>query len=78
MSLNLNEITNPISFHYRVEDISDYDEDFTSRDHNIFIELLIAIWYAILSNTDLLCYMAALINQVSNYIFASMDSSHIK
>ncbi|XP_037913810.1 piezo-type mechanosensitive ion channel component isoform X6 [Hermetia illucens] len=49
----------------RVEDISDYDEDFTSRDHNIFIELLIAIWYAILSNTDLLCYMAALINQVA-------------
>lgn len=41
------------------------DEDFTARDHNIIVEVLISAWYAILSNTDLICYLVVFINQVS-------------
>ncbi|XP_065355463.1 piezo-type mechanosensitive ion channel component [Calliphora vicina] len=48
------------------------DEDFTARDHNIIIEVLISAWYAILSNTDLICYIVVFINQVVNASLISL------
>ncbi|XP_037812231.1 piezo-type mechanosensitive ion channel component isoform X1 [Lucilia sericata] len=48
------------------------DEDFTARDHNIIVEVLISAWYAILSNTDLICYIVVFINQVVNASLISL------
>ncbi|XP_055851574.1 piezo-type mechanosensitive ion channel component isoform X3 [Episyrphus balteatus] len=49
-----------------------YEEDFATRDHHIIIEALISAWYAILSNTDLICYIVVFINQVINASIISL------
>lgn len=38
--------------------------DFYSRDHSMATELATALWYAIIANTDLLCYLLVFINMV--------------
>ncbi|XP_020715968.1 piezo-type mechanosensitive ion channel component isoform X2 [Ceratitis capitata] len=48
------------------------EEDFTSREHHIIIEFLISLWYALLSNTDILCYLIVFINQVVNASIISL------
>ncbi|XP_067624230.1 piezo-type mechanosensitive ion channel component isoform X8 [Eurosta solidaginis] len=48
------------------------EEDFTAREHNIIIEFLISLWYAILSNTDIVCYLVVFINQVVNASIISL------
>lgn len=41
------------------------EENFAQRDHHIIVEVLISSWYALLANTDLICYIVVFINQVS-------------
>ncbi|XP_075153442.1 piezo type mechanosensitive ion channel component isoform X2 [Haematobia irritans] len=48
------------------------EDDFTARDHNIIVEVLISAWYAILSNTDLICYIVVFINQIVNASLISL------
>ncbi|ALC38217.1 Piezo [Drosophila busckii] len=33
------------------------EENFAQRDHHIIVEVLISSWYALLANTDLICYI---------------------
>ncbi|XP_030079261.1 piezo-type mechanosensitive ion channel component isoform X2 [Drosophila hydei] len=42
------------------------EENFAQRDHHIIVEVLISSWYALLANTDLICYIVVFINQVVN------------
>ncbi|XP_017478227.1 PREDICTED: piezo-type mechanosensitive ion channel component-like, partial [Rhagoletis zephyria] len=48
------------------------EEDFTAREHHIIIEFLISLWYALLSNTDIICYLVVFINQVVNASIISL------
>ncbi|XP_049533763.1 piezo-type mechanosensitive ion channel component isoform X8 [Anopheles darlingi] len=41
------------------------EEDFTSRKHSLIVELVQAIWYAIMSHTDFICYFVVFLNQVN-------------
>lgn len=41
------------------------EENFAQRDHHIIVEVLISSWYALLANTDLICYIVVFINQAS-------------
>lgn len=41
-------------------------EDFSEKEHSAFVELLMAIWFVILSNTDLVCYFMVFINQINS------------
>ncbi|XP_016961874.1 piezo-type mechanosensitive ion channel component isoform X5 [Drosophila biarmipes] len=42
------------------------EENFAQRDHHIIVEVLISSWYALLANTDLICYIVVFVNQVVN------------
>lgn len=44
------------------------EENFAQRDHHIIVEVLISSWYALLANTDLICYIVVFINQVRYWI----------
>ncbi|XP_017132304.1 piezo-type mechanosensitive ion channel component isoform X9 [Drosophila elegans] len=48
------------------------EENFAMRDHHIIVELLISSWYALLANTDLICYIVVFINQVVNASLISL------
>lgn len=41
-------------------------EDFASLDHNDFIQALISLWYAMIANTEAVCYLAVFVNQMAN------------
>ncbi|KMY86979.1 uncharacterized protein Dsimw501_GD29628 [Drosophila simulans] len=48
---------------------SDYvsqDNDFTTLDHNDFVQMLIALWYALIANTEAICYLVVFLNQAAN------------
>uniref|UniRef100_A0A336KMZ9 CSON012824 protein n=1 Tax=Culicoides sonorensis TaxID=179676 RepID=A0A336KMZ9_CULSO len=53
------------------DDDSD-EEDFASKEHNIFVELIIAAWYAILSHTDFICYFFVFLNQINSASILSL------
>ncbi|KAL5279172.1 hypothetical protein ACFFRR_003664 [Megaselia abdita] len=40
-----------------------FEEEFADKDHHIVIQVLISFWYAVLSNTDLICYTVVFISQ---------------
>ncbi|XP_037730492.1 piezo-type mechanosensitive ion channel component isoform X3 [Drosophila subpulchrella] len=48
------------------------DEDFTSLDHNDFVQMLIALWYALIANTEAICYLAVFLNQAANSSMISL------
>ncbi|XP_017954196.1 piezo-type mechanosensitive ion channel component isoform X4 [Drosophila navojoa] len=48
------------------------EENFAQRDHHIIVEVLISSWYALLANTDLICYIVVFINQVVNASIISL------
>ncbi|KAH8249680.1 hypothetical protein KR032_011383 [Drosophila birchii] len=48
------------------------EENFAQRDHHIIVEVLISSWYALLANTDLICYIVVFINQVVNASLISL------
>lgn len=51
------------------KDETDSDEDFTMKEHSTIVELLMALWFAILSHTDFVCYLIVFMTQVNNLIF---------
>lgn len=40
------------------------EADFYSQKHSLFTEFIISIWYAFISNTDLVCYLLVFVNMV--------------
>nr|XP_016938846.1 piezo-type mechanosensitive ion channel component isoform X9 [Drosophila suzukii] len=48
------------------------EENFAQRDHHIIVEVLISSWYALLANTDLICYIVVFVNQVVNASLISL------
>lgn len=50
------------------KDETDSDEDFTMKEHSTVIELLMALWFAILSHTDFVCYLIVFMTQVKKKI----------
>lgn len=57
------QMKNQRSF-YSTGDFS-FEEEFADKDHHIIIQVLISFWYAVLSNTDLICYTVVFVSQVS-------------
>lgn len=51
---------------------SSINEDFTTQEHNDFVQMLISVWYAIIANTESVCYMAVCINQAANSSIISL------
>lgn len=49
------------------KDETDSDEDFTMKEHSTVIELLMALWFAILSHTDFVCYLIVFMTQVNKH-----------
>lgn len=48
------------------------DDDFYSRSHSMATEFVSALWYAIISNTDLLCYLLVFVNMVASASLLAM------
>uniref|UniRef100_A0A182QXP0 Piezo-type mechanosensitive ion channel component n=1 Tax=Anopheles farauti TaxID=69004 RepID=A0A182QXP0_9DIPT len=48
------------------------EEDFTSRKHSVLFELFQALWYAIMSHTDFICYFVVFLNQVNSASLLSL------
>uniref|UniRef100_A0A1L8DF30 Putative piezo-type mechanosensitive ion channel component isoform x14 n=1 Tax=Nyssomyia neivai TaxID=330878 RepID=A0A1L8DF30_9DIPT len=53
---------------YKMDEI----EDFSEKEHSSIVELLMACWFAILSNTDLVCYFVVFINQINSSSILSL------
>lgn len=47
-------------------------DNFTSLDHNYCVQLLISFWYAIIANTEVVCYLAVCVNQAANSSIISL------
>lgn len=47
-----------------LKDFSEGDDDFYSQRHSILTEFFQSLWFALISNTDLLCYLLVFINMV--------------
>lgn len=46
--------------------------DFSEKEHSTIVELLMALWFVILSNTDLVCYFMVFINQINSASILSL------
>ncbi|KRF99249.1 uncharacterized protein Dwil_GK27406 [Drosophila willistoni] len=71
LNQSLNDKLNGSSRDSRVNLIAKGD-DFTTLEHNEFVQLLIAMWYAIIANTELICYLSVFINQAANSSIISL------
>ncbi|XP_041451232.1 piezo-type mechanosensitive ion channel component isoform X3 [Drosophila obscura] len=47
-------------------------DDFTTLDHNDFVRMIISMWYALIANTQAICYLAVFINQAANSSIISL------
>ncbi|XP_030240836.1 piezo-type mechanosensitive ion channel component [Drosophila navojoa] len=47
-------------------------DNFMSLDHNYCVQLLISLWYAIIANTEVVCYLAVCVNQAANSSIISL------
>ncbi|XP_031619369.1 piezo-type mechanosensitive ion channel component isoform X2 [Contarinia nasturtii] len=47
-----------------LKDFSEGDDDFYSQRHSILTEFFQSLWFALISNTDLVCYLLVFINMV--------------
>lgn len=47
-----------------LKDLSEGDDDFYSQKHSILTEFFQSLWFALISNTDLICYLFVFINMV--------------
>ncbi|KRK05153.1 uncharacterized protein Dyak_GE27375 [Drosophila yakuba] len=47
-------------------------DDFTTFDHNDFVQMLIALWYALIANTEAICYLVVFLNQAANSSMISL------
>ncbi|CAH1708045.1 unnamed protein product [Chironomus riparius] len=48
------------------------EDDFASKEHNIFVELFQALWYVVLSHTDFICYAMVFLNQIKSASILSL------
>lgn len=53
-------------FNFSIEDFSEGDDDFYSQKHSILTEFCQSLWFALISNTDLICYLLVFINMVAS------------
>ncbi|KAH8294789.1 hypothetical protein KR018_002864, partial [Drosophila ironensis] len=51
---------------------NDQDDEVTIFDHNDFVQMLISMWYALIANTETICYLAVFINQAANSSLISL------
>ncbi|XP_037048036.1 piezo-type mechanosensitive ion channel component isoform X2 [Bradysia coprophila] len=49
-----------------IKDISEIEEDFYTQEHSLLTEFISALWFALISNTDLVCYLMVFINMVAS------------
>lgn len=49
-----------------LKDFSEGDDDFYSQRHSILTEFFQSLWFALISNTDLICYLLVFINMVAS------------
>lgn len=49
-----------------LKDFSEGDDDFYSQRHSILTEFFQSLWFALISNTDLICYLFVFINMVAS------------
>lgn len=49
-----------------MKDISEGDDDFYSQQHSTLTEFCTSLWFALISNTDLICYLLVFINMVAS------------
>lgn len=49
-----------------------HGDDFTTFDHNDFARMLFAMWYALIANTETVCYLAVFLNQAANSSLISL------
>lgn len=47
-----------------LKDFSEGDDDFYSQRHSILTEFFQSLWFALIANTDLVCYLLVFINMV--------------
>lgn len=53
-----------MKLNFSIKDISEIEEDFYTQDHSLFIEFISSLWFALISNTDLVCYLLVFIHMV--------------
>ncbi|KAH8320327.1 hypothetical protein KR074_002805, partial [Drosophila pseudoananassae] len=68
----LNQSLNDASSNDLRANLISQGDDFTTLDHNDFVQMLIAMWYAIIANTETICYLAVFINQAANSSIISL------
>lgn len=54
------------NFSCSLKDFSEGDDDFYSQRHSIITEFFQSLWFALISNTDLICYLLVFINMVAS------------
>ncbi|XP_034113348.1 piezo-type mechanosensitive ion channel component [Drosophila albomicans] len=52
-------------------------EDFTTLDHNQFVQLLISLYYAIIANTEVVSYLTVFVNQAANSSIISLPMAFL-
>ncbi|XP_043655124.1 piezo-type mechanosensitive ion channel component [Drosophila teissieri] len=55
-----------------ISDLVSQGDDFTTFDHNDFVQMLIALWYALIANTEAICYLVVFLNQAANSSMISL------
>lgn len=63
---NTNVQMNHYLFNFSIKDFSEGDDDFYSQRHSILTEFCQSLWFALISNTDLICYLLVFINMVKS------------
>lgn len=61
---NNDQISN--NFFCKLSSSLENDDDFYTRRHSIMIEFLQSLWFAFISNTDLICYLLVFVNMVAS------------
>ncbi|XP_030385687.1 piezo-type mechanosensitive ion channel component isoform X1 [Scaptodrosophila lebanonensis] len=76
LNLSLNTRTNAsrdaVSRGESVMSLVSKGDDFTTREHNDLVKMLIALWYSVIANTEVICYLAVFINQAANSSIISL------
>lgn len=65
------KISYSFNFHLLLNSLKDFSEgdemDFYSQRHSILTEFFQSLWFALISNTDLICYLLVYINMVHSH-----------
>lgn len=65
-SIDISILCMHFSIKLSIADFSEMEDDFFSQQHSILTEFLQSLWFALISNTDLLCYLFVFINMVAS------------